>query len=95
MTKVKEIIVLSPPRMSMGSAEEYFESAGYCCPECHGNRYYWGQDTDSLEPCKQICAVCGGSGEVTATVTVVWKGGAAPEARPAEKGAVRKEVCDE
>ena len=74
MTKVKEIIFLSPPRMPRGEAEECFESEGYECPECCGNGYYWGQDADSMEPCKQTCTVCGGSGEVRVEVTVKWKG---------------------
>lgn len=87
--------MLCPPRMPSGVAEECFESEGYECPECHGNGYHWGQDTDSLEPCKQTCAVCGGSGEVTATVTVVWKGAAASQAQTAQKGAHGKEAGHE
>ncbi len=58
------------------STVERFTLTGFACPECHGGRWYWGEETDDdAGPgwVKRPCPRCGGVGELDAEVTVNWK----------------------
>ena len=73
MSKEKRIIEIAPGQMSPGGRmTDRIESLGHRCPYCQGNGYLWQED-ELQEPYKEVCPICGGSGELDAVVTVEWK----------------------
>lgn len=73
MSKKKTMIEVCPGKLYPGGPmRELLMSSGHTCSYCHGNGYFWGHD-ELGHPEKSDCPVCGGSGELTAMVTVEWK----------------------
>lgn len=74
MSEVRKILTIRPPKyMGTGSNKESFVSSGHKCPSCAGNGWHWGVDACGHDREMVNCSVCGGSGELTAIVSVEWK----------------------
>ena len=52
--------------------KELIVSPGHKCGCCHGNGWFWGVGDDG-QSLKRSCAMCGGSGELTALVSIEWQ----------------------
>ncbi len=72
------MIELFAPAVLRENRPERFTVKGFTCPECHGNGWNLRQtfddaDVESRGWGKEVCPVCGGTGEIDAEVTVNWK----------------------
>lgn len=73
MSKMERNLILAAPSHYCGEEPtERLVSRGLCCGYCQGNGYFWGLD-EFGESVKEPCPVCGGSCELDAEVTIVWK----------------------
>ena len=72
MSRTRQMIELFAPAVLREHRPEQFTVKGFSCPECHGNGWWWKSDGKDYE--KTPCRACGGSGEVSAEVTVRWIG---------------------
>lgn len=73
MSNKKMMIDVCPVKLTPGGPmREEFVSSGHKCSYCHGNGYFWGLDEFGRNK-KSACPVCGGSGELTAVITVEWR----------------------
>ncbi|MBR1463470.1 MAG: hypothetical protein IJ604_08895 [Prevotella sp.] len=79
MSEIRETIELRAPKSINWKAEERLISRGHCCPECHGNGWFWGMDPQDIDSIKAPCRTCNGTGKVDAVVTVHWQ---ASEGKP-------------
>lgn len=75
----KQMIELMPPAVFREARPEKFTVSGFTCPECHGNGWGWvnapdDEGADRRGWVKRVCPVCGGTKEVSAEVTVRWRG---------------------
>lgn len=73
MSRIREMIELTPPAVFREARPERLTVSGFTCPECHGNGWFWSEDGGGDWE-KKDCPVCGGTKEVTAEVVIRWRG---------------------
>lgn len=73
MSKIEDIVRLSPPVAAYFKKDEQLVSKGHCCPECKGRGWYWDMDFSGMSEAKEPCSVCNGTGMVDAVITIQWK----------------------
>ncbi len=72
MSKKQQALLLSAPLFGGVHRQECHEFKGFACASCQGNGWHWLLD-EFNERIKSPCAVCHGTGELKAVVTVEWQ----------------------
>lgn len=74
---VRSMELEHPAFIKKSGGMELLRSSGHLCNCCHGRGWVWDY-SDPTAGEKVECGMCGGSGELEAEVTVVWKAAGKP-----------------
>lgn len=72
MSKIKQLIEITPPLHVQAKAGEVFTLHGFDCPNCNGRGLFSAEQTGHHEYDQKTCNACKGTGKLQAKIVVGW-----------------------